>query len=307
MTTTVLLAGATGMLGERIAHHLLDHHDVEVRLLLRAASSKGPDKRAAVDALVARGATAVTGDVTDPSSLPAAVQGVDVVVSALQGREDVIVDGQVALAEAAVTARVRRFFPSDFAIDLFAAPVGAPQLDARRRADEQIDAMDLQVVHVLGGAFMDQMLDPATPGMIDLAAGTATLFGRGDEPFDLTTVDDTARFTAHLATDPADVSGVRYVSGSRTTWGEIFAETEQITGRPLTRNRVASTEDLRRITAHAEDPWSVLPQWYVLAMLTTAPFPRSDDHYPGPPATTLHDYLAGAHAALAPTTAPVHA
>ena len=38
MTTTVLLAGATGMLGERIAHHLLDQADVDVRLLMRAAS-----------------------------------------------------------------------------------------------------------------------------------------------------------------------------------------------------------------------------------------------------------------------------
>ena len=100
---------------------------------------------------------------------------------------------------------------------------------------------------------------------------------------------------------------MRYISGARTTWEEIFAETERITGRPLVRNRVASAEDLAHITADAEDPWSVLPQWYPLAMLTTAPFPRSDDHYPGPPATTLHDYLAAAHAAPAPTSTPAHA
>ncbi len=33
MTTTVLVAGATGMLGSRIAAHLLDQTDVTVRLL----------------------------------------------------------------------------------------------------------------------------------------------------------------------------------------------------------------------------------------------------------------------------------
>ena len=299
MTTTVLLAGASGMLGERIAHHLLAQDDVAVRLLVRAASQEDPAKRSSLDALVARGATVVTGDVAEPSSLRKAVQGVDTVISALQGREDVIVDGQVALAQAAVEAGVNRFIPSNFAIDLFAAPDGAPQFDARRRADAKIDQLSMQVVHVLNGAFMDQMLDPASPGMIDVAQGTAMLFGRGDEPFDLTTVDDTARFTAYLATDPADVSGVRYISGSRTTFGEIFDETEKISGKELTRNTVASAEDLKHLTASADDPWSVVPQWYMLAMLTTPPFPRDDDHYPGAPATTLHDYLVGAHAALA--------
>ncbi len=154
----------------------------------------------------------VAGDVTDPASLDAATSGVDVVVSALQGGPAIILDGQVALAEAAARNGVRRFLPSDFAIDLFAAP-GAPQFDLRRRADSVIDALPLEVVHVLSGAFVDMMLDPSTAGIVDLDHGTATLWGTGDEPFDLTTVDDTARFTAKVATDPADLSGVRYLSG----------------------------------------------------------------------------------------------
>jgi hypothetical protein len=39
MTTTVLLAGSTGMLGNRIASHLLDQPGVALRLLLRAAAA----------------------------------------------------------------------------------------------------------------------------------------------------------------------------------------------------------------------------------------------------------------------------
>jgi hypothetical protein len=68
------------------------------------------------------------------------------------------------VAEAAVRNGVRRFFPSDFAIDLFAAPDGAPQFDLRKQADALIDALPLQVVHVLNGAFMDMMFDPETAG-----------------------------------------------------------------------------------------------------------------------------------------------
>jgi uncharacterized protein YbjT (DUF2867 family) len=300
MTTTVLLAGATGMLGNRIAAHLLDQSDVEVRLLLRNAAPAEAGKAEAVSALVARGASVVTGDVTEPASLDAATAGVDVVVSALQGGPEVILDGQVALARAAAGNGVRRFLPSDFAIDLFAAPQGAPQFDMRRRADRAIDALPMQVVHVLNGGFMDLMLDPGTPGLIDLDKGTAMLWGTGDEPFDLTTVDDTARFTARVATDPADLSGVRYLSGDRTTFNTIIGETERITGTTLTRNVLGSADDLRRITAGADDPWSVVPQWYFLSMLTVAPFPiNENDRYPDAHPTGLHDYLVQAHRALA--------
>jgi len=300
MTTTVLLAGATGMLGNRIAPHLLDQSDVEVRLLLRSAAPAEAGKAEAVSALVARGASVVTGDVTEPASLDAATAGVDVVVSALQGGPEIILDGQVALARAAAGNGVRRFLPSDFAIDLFAAPQGAPQFDMRRRADSAIDALPMQVVHVLNGGFMDLMLDPGTPGLIDLDKGTAMLWGTGDEPFDLTTVDDTARFTARVATDPADLSGVRYLSGDRTTFDTIIGETERITGTTLTRNVLGSADDLRRITAGADDPWSVVPQWYFLSMLTVAPFPiNENDRYPDAHPTGLHDYLVQAHRALA--------
>jgi len=225
-----------------------------------------------------------------------------VIVSALQGGPDIILDGQVALAEAAAGNGAWRFLPSDFAIDLFAAPEGAPQFDMRRRADEQIDALPLQVVHVLNGAFMDMMLDPATPGLINLPQGTVMLWGTGDEAFDLTTVDDTARFTAKLATDPADVSGVRYLSGARASFNEIIAETERLTGATLTRNVLGTAEDLRHLTANAADPWSVVPQWYFLSMLTAPPFPATEnDRYPDAHPTSLRDYLDRAHHALAAT------
>jgi uncharacterized protein YbjT (DUF2867 family) len=298
MITTVLLAGATGMLGNRIAGHLLDQPDVALRLLLRAAAPAGTAKAQALDALVARGAETVTGDVTDPASLDAATRGVDVVISALQGGPEIIVDGQIALAEAAARNGVRRFLPSDFAIDLFAAPAGAPQFDMRRRADSVIDAMNLETVHVLNGGFMDLMLDPSTPGMVDMDAGTVMVWGTGDEPFNLTTLDDTARFTAKIATDPADLSGVRYVSGAETTFNTIIDETERISGTTLNRTVLGSADDLRKITTAADDPWSVVMQWYLLSMLTVAPFPTTEnDRYPDAHPTGLHDYLVAAHRA----------
>ena len=299
MTTTVLVAGSTGMLGNRIARHLLDQPDTAVTLLLRPSASGAGGKHGAADDLISRGAVAVTGDVTDPASLDPATAGADVVVSALQGGPAVIVGGQVALAESAARNGARRFIPSDFAIDLFKAPAGAPQFDMRRQADEIIDALPLEVVHVLNGAFMDMMLDPNTAGIVDLNSATATLWGTGDEPFNLTTVDDTARFAARIATDPANLAGVRYVSGAETTFNAIIDESERLSGKTLTRTTLGSAEDLRRITRDASDPWSVVREWYFLSMLTVPPFPTTDnDRYPDARPTGLREYLTTAHHAI---------
>jgi uncharacterized protein YbjT (DUF2867 family) len=117
-STTVLLAGATGMLGGRIAHHLLDAEEVALRLLVRSPVLADPAKRSRLDRLVERGAEVVEGDVSDTASLGRATGGVDVVVSALQSEREVLVDGQVALARAAAANGVRRMLPSDFALDL---------------------------------------------------------------------------------------------------------------------------------------------------------------------------------------------
>ena len=299
MATAVLVAGSTGMLGHQIARHLLDQPDTDVRLLLRPPAPGGDGKHGIAGELISRGAVAVTGDVTDPASLDPVTAGADVIVSALQGGPAVIVGGQVALAESAARNGARRFIPSDFAIDLFKAPAGAPQFDMRRQADEIIDALPLEVVHVLNGAFMDMMLDPGTAGIIDLNNATATVWGTGEEPFNLTTVNDTARFTAKIATDPADLAGVRYLSGAETTFNAIIDESERLSGTPLTKTTLGSAEDLRRITTDASDPWSVVREWYFLSMLTVPPFPATDnDRYPDARPTGLREYLTAAHHAI---------
>lgn len=113
MTQTVLLAGATGMLGSQITRHLLEQPEARIRLLVRGADA---GKRAALDTLLGRGAETVEGD----------------------------------LAEAGRRNGVRRILPSDFALDLFKATPGEHMMfDLRRTADERIAATGLEHVHIL--------------------------------------------------------------------------------------------------------------------------------------------------------------
>lgn len=147
---------------------------------------------------------------------------------------------------------------------------------------------------------MDLMLDPQSPAIVDPSTNTASIFGTGDERFDLTTVDDTARFISLLATDPTDVAGVRKVSGSQTSFNEIIAGIEHATGQAITTHNMGDADDLRAITAGADDAWSVMMQWYLLSMITVPAFAETDnDRYSGFTPTTLQQYLA---ATRTPTT-----
>lgn len=291
MAQTVLLAGATGALGQRIAHHLLQP-GVAVRVLVRPGSLQDPVKAAAVARLTERGATVVEGDLHDDRSLRAASTAVDVVVSAVQGGAETIVDGQLALARAAAVGGASRFVPSDYALDLFHAPQGAPMFDIRRAAAEALSALDLDVVHVLNGAFMDMMLDPRTAGVVDLEQRTGRYWGDGTDEFDLTLIDDVAAFTARLALDPATTAGTYAISGSRTSFAGVIDAVERVLGQPLVRQQRGTIADLENLVATATNPWQAIGAWYNLAMLTTPPFTEvANDRYPDLRPTTLDDYL----------------
>lgn len=81
MTTklTVLVAGATGMLGSKIVAALLDKGNIDVRAMVRSINDSNEKNRQKIDAMKAKGATIVEGDVMQPETLPSACTGVDVV------------------------------------------------------------------------------------------------------------------------------------------------------------------------------------------------------------------------------------
>ncbi len=106
---TILVTGATGFLGRRVAEALLDR-GARVRALARnAAKARG---------LVARGASVALGDMTDAASLRAAATGCEAVFHfaavtnefcPLDYYRHVNVEGTRVLAEAALAEGVQRF------------------------------------------------------------------------------------------------------------------------------------------------------------------------------------------------------
>jgi uncharacterized protein YbjT (DUF2867 family) len=208
---------------------------------------------------------------------------VDVVISALQGGPEIIVDGQVALALAAQRGGARRIVPSDFAADLFAAPPGQhPFFDWRRTADEAIAETGLEHVHVLNGAFLDGFAS----SLFDHQTRTVTFGGTGEELIEATTVDDTARYTARAALDRDLPSGKFGVVGSRVSVSLMADVVERATGQRYSRNSLGTVDELRARIADARERDAGLETWigdvYWLFMITgvTAVRDPQNDRYP---------------------------
>jgi hypothetical protein len=153
----VALIGGAGRLGSLIGNALLVKPDVQLRLLVR------PGSRDKVAEFEKRGAQVIEGAIgTDAGdALARLCQGASTVISAVQGGPDVIIDGQTQLLRAARDAGVRRFIPTDYALNMFKLTPGQiPTADMRRQFASAADAErgNVEVVHVMSGAFLDRII-----------------------------------------------------------------------------------------------------------------------------------------------------
>lgn len=249
MNQTVLVAGATGVLGSRIVHHLLAEPHTTIRMLVRSGALANVTKKALLTPHLDRGAELITGDLTDHGSLQHATMGVDVIVSAVQGGSDVIVDGQIALLQAGKQTGVRRFIPSDFALDLFKSPPGEHKLfDMRRKADSVIVQSGLEFVNVLNGVFMDLFVAPNP--IFNLKTRIARTWGMGNERFEATSIEDVARYTAKAALDRDLPNGKFAIAGQVISFDDVSEALARVLGHAFERERLGSLADLKR---HIED------------------------------------------------------
>ena len=225
MTTSVLVAGATGDLGQRIVRELLTH-DTRIRVLTRPGSGTAAGLYAANDRI-----DIVEAAYTDHTALTAAVSGVNVVVSAVSGIRPVIIDAQRALLAAAVAAGVPRFIPSDYSSDYRSIALGSNRnFELRREFAADLDAAPIQVTSVLNGAFADMLT--GTAPMIAFGRRKVMFWSSADQILDFTTKDDVARVVALVALD-ADAPRVVEVAGDRVTARGVAQTMTELTGTPF--------------------------------------------------------------------------
>lgn len=190
----VVVVGGTGRLGRQVVP-LLGSAGRSVRVVARSAP-----------ATPVPGAEFVAADVRRPDTLPTALAGAAVVVSAMHGMDptsgqspqSVDAEGNANLIRAARTAHARIVLVSTIG----ASPHHPIELHRMKAVAEQLlrsGPEDWTIVRA--SAYAETWA--AVLAQTAERSGRPTVFGRGENPINFVTVADVATAVAHAATDPA--------------------------------------------------------------------------------------------------------
>lgn len=280
MNAKILVAGGTGHLGGEIIRKLLDE-GADVRAVIRPNTS--PEK---IDTFKQYDIDVVQTDMANLNELTLACKDVDCVVSALQGLEDVIVDVQSVLLQAAVNGGVPRFIPSDFASDFTKQPVGENRnFDLRRKFHEQLDKAPIAATSILNGAFAE-ILTYGNP-LLDLNNNSVSYWEDENKRIDFTTINDVAAFTAAAAMDATTPRFLR-IAGFQISPKELAEMAGEVKEQELKLIRQGSLEELWAViqqerAAHPEGENELYPTWqqlqYMRSMFSTTLSPLNNNRY----------------------------
>ena len=289
----ILVAGATGDLGGRIAR----------ALRARGAAVIAPIRRGTeagrVLALRHQGVEPVALDLDDEAAMTGACQGATCIVSALNGLEHTILGTQSVLLRAAVAAGVPRFIPSDFSLDFTrTTPGGNRNLDLRRAFHRLLDAAPIRATSILNGGFAD-MLAAEMP-LILPRLGRVLYWNSPDQKLDFTTKDDVAAFTAEAALDDGTPRILR-IAGAEASARDLARIAAEVHRRPFTPTGLGGTRTLsamiRAARILAPGKGQVFPPWQGLQYLRDMfsgqgkLTPLDNDRYPRLSWTTLREVL----------------
>lgn len=293
MKKTILVAGATGNLGNRICRELVKH-GATVKAIVR--DSTDLDK---IEILEKMGVEVRIIDFNDIDSLSAECKNVNCVVSALAGLGDVIIDLQKKILDGAIKAGVPRFIPSDFCTDYNDLKEGENRnFDLRRTFKKYIDQSPIQTSSIFNGCFAD-ILKYNTP-ILNLKDQSIGYWGeKADWKLDFTTMDDTAAFTAEVALDDSAPRDLQ-IASFQVSPNIIFDNVKEINGHEFKVYQLTTLENFAEYIkkqrsdnpAGENELYAKFQQGqYMYSMFTTHHNDLANERYQGIFWTKSIDYL----------------
>lgn len=241
----ILVLGA-GELGTAVLEALASHpsrNATPIAVLLRPSSitSQDPSKRSLNDKLKGLGISPVPGDIGHDSAdtLAATFANYNTILSCAGfGMPS---GTQLKITQAALQARVPRFFPWQFGVDYDVVGAGSAQdlfdeqLEVRALLRAQTET-DWVIVSV--GVFTSFLLQPAF-GMVDIPKRTVRAVGGWDREITATTAEDIARVVAEIVFVPGDVARqVVYIAGDTVTYEKLAQLVETRVGEKFEREEL---------------------------------------------------------------------
>ncbi len=250
---SILVLGA-GELGLSVLDSLVSHNPTQsLTVLLRPSTitNSTGSKAAEIEHLKSIGISLLPGDLVSASkaeltTLFAPFHTVISCTGFVGGRGNL-----VKVAQAALDARVKRFFPWQFGVDYDVIGRGSPQ----DLFDEQLDVRELlrsqsatEWVIISVGMFTSFLFESFF-GVVDTSASEKPIvraLGSWDTKVTLTTPEDIGRMTTGIvnAKEPRFKNEVVFVAGDTVTYGQVADVVESVLGKEVERS-VWSVEELK--------------------------------------------------------------
>ncbi len=253
-TTSVLVAGATGLLGNEICRQL-STKNLQVKALVRSATD--PVK---IGQLTKLGVQIVQGDLQNIESLLLALRGVKTVISTVSsmpfsyqpGENDVqSVDenGVINLIDASKSAGVNHFIYTSFSKNI---DLDFPLRNAKRKVEKHLQNSGLEYTILRPGCFMELWL---TAGVgFDAPNGKVNTCGTGANPLAYISFKDVAKFAVESISNPAAKNAILELGGPQNlSQLDVVKIFEEALGKKIELGQMP-VEMLQSQLDGAEDP-----------------------------------------------------
>ena len=262
---TLLIVGATGTLGRQIARRALDE-GYQVRCLVRSM------RKAAF--LKEWGAELVVGNICNPSTLAPALEGITTVIDAATARatdssgiKKIDWDGQVALIQAAVAAKVDRF--------IFFSILGAenypdvPLMEIKRCTELFLAESGLNYTILRPAGFMQGLIGQYA---IPVLEGQPVWMTGESSPVAYMDTQDVAKFAVKAISVPETSNRSFPIVGNRAWSGqEIISFCERQSGKEakITNVPISVIRVMRQILRCFEWSWNAADRLAFTEVLAT--------------------------------------
>ncbi|KAF1850767.1 NAD(P)-binding protein [Cucurbitaria berberidis CBS 394.84] len=301
----VLVAGATGNLGQKLVTSLLKHGH-QVRGLGRSPSKLDAHLASQLESFVESTAY------HDIPALDKACAGADAVICAYLGFPELHLEGQLLLFRAAERANVKRFVAASWCYDWRRMSLGQqdsydPDISFRHHVEI---SSSLKPIWIFTGVLAEVLFSapgrvdftPRSNGAWDSKGRVAEVWGNPATKFAWTSEADAAEFTAAIVSLPetSPLYGEQFfkLTSGIDGFADIARVYGEVRGCEITIKQMGSVEDLRKKAYEARDKgdrarwWEYIMFFYTLHMLDgTWAMGELDNERVGVKGTSLREFL----------------
>nr|ABK26927.1 unknown [Picea sitchensis] len=255
-SSRILLIGATGYIGRRLAKASLDLGHPTFLLVRESTTSSNSEKAQLLESFKASGANIVHGSLEDHANLVEAVKNADVVISTVGSLQ---IESQVNIIKAIKeVGTIKRFFPSEFGNDVdnvHAVEPAKSVFEVKAKVRRAIEAEGIPCTYVSSNCFAGYFLaNLAQAGLTAPPRDKVVILGDGNAKVVYVEEEDIGTFTIKAVDHPRTLNKTLYLRlpSNTLSFNDLVSLWEKKIDKTLDKVHVPEEEVLKLI---AETPF----------------------------------------------------